>query len=61
MKPVRYVRDAWAELGKVKWPSRALTTQYSVVVLSSVIIATAIFGAIDYVFSELVLNVFIRS
>ncbi|MBI4032344.1 preprotein translocase subunit SecE [Candidatus Berkelbacteria bacterium] len=61
MRPVQYLRDAWAELGKVKWPTRALTIQYSLIVLLSVTIATAFFGGIDYAFSELILKLFIRS
>lgn len=61
MRPVQYIRDAWAELAKVNWPSRSVTTQYSVIVLLSVIITTAVFGGVDYIFTELILKLFLRS
>ncbi len=54
-----YLRESLDELKKVQWPSRETTTQYSIIVILSVIVATSIFGFIDYGFTqlfELILN-----
>jgi len=56
---VEYFRQSVDELKKVQWPSRETTTQYSLIVIGSVVVATAVFGAIDYGFNqlfELILN-----
>ncbi|MBI4023326.1 preprotein translocase subunit SecE [Candidatus Berkelbacteria bacterium] len=44
----RYLRDSYDELQKVQWPTRATTVQYSLLVIGSVVIATTIFGIIDW-------------
>ena len=46
--PVQFVREVRSELGKVAWPSRAETVNYSLVVfLALALLISAIFG-LDY-------------
>ena len=57
-KPRQFIKEVFAELKKVAWPSRQETIAYSIVVLVSVVvIATLIFG-MDFVFTEAVLALF---
>jgi preprotein translocase subunit SecE len=52
------VREVVSELQKVAWPTRQEVIAYSLVVLvSSVVVATIIFG-MDYVFTKAVLALF---
>ena len=47
--PLRFVREVRSELGKVAWPTRAETLNYSLVVfLALAFLITGIFG-LDYV------------
>ncbi len=47
--PVQFVREVRSELGKVAWPSRAETLNYSLVVfLALALLISGIFG-LDYV------------
>ena len=47
--PVQFVREVRSELGKVAWPTRAETVNYSLVVfLALALLIAAIFG-LDYV------------
>ncbi|WP_168123554.1 preprotein translocase subunit SecE [Paenibacillus sp. HB172176] len=46
--------DSWAELKKVRWPSRKELTSYSAVVLITVIVVTIYFWLLDIGISELV-------
>lgn len=58
-RPIRFLRESIAELGKVTWPSRETTINYSVIVVVSVVVFTAFFGVIDFGLSELVTTIFI--
>jgi len=51
---IRYFRESWLELGKVKWPTRKDTINNTLIVIVSVSIATAITAALDYGLSTLV-------
>ncbi len=54
-KPRDFVKEVFAELKKVAWPSRQEVVAYSTVVLVAVVvIATVIFG-MDYIFAKGVL------
>lgn len=55
-----YFRESAQELGKVKWPTRQTTVQYTAIVLSSVILFTAFLAGIDYLLSQAV-NWLLRS
>lgn len=48
---ISYFRESFDELGKVKWPTRQTTVQYSTIVLGSVIIFTAFLAGIDSLLS----------
>ena len=53
----RFVKEAWAELKKVEWPSRAQVMQGTIVVIiACVIVGTFLYGA-DQVFKPFVRNV----
>lgn len=53
-KLVQYLRESVDELRKVKWPTRETTIQYSSIVLVSVVLFTAFFGGIDFLFTKLI-------
>lgn len=57
---LNYLRESRDELRKVKWPTRALTTQYSLIVILSVTVATIVFGVIDFGLSKLFTQLFIK-
>jgi len=56
--PVQFGREVRSELRKVSWPNRTEVINYSLVVLFTVIALTVFIGAIDWVFSTLVLELF---
>ena len=56
--PIQFTREVRSELRKVSWPSRTEVINYSIVVLITVVILTLFIGAIDWVFSTLVLELF---
>lgn len=49
-----YLTDAWAELKKVRWPSRKELISYTLVVLSTVVFVTLYFALIDRGLTELI-------
>jgi len=49
-----FFADSWAELKKVRWPSRKELTSYSIVVLVTVVVVTIYFWLLDIGISELV-------
>ncbi|MNG07545.1 preprotein translocase subunit SecE [compost metagenome] len=49
-----FFADSWAELKKVKWPSRKELTSYTIVVLVTIILVTVYFWVLDIGISELV-------
>ena len=56
--PGQFLREVRGELRKVAWPSRAETVNYSIVVLVTVIVLTAMIYGLDWVFSTFVLELF---
>ena len=56
--PVQFSKEVRSELRKVSWPSRAEVINYSIVVLITVVVLTVFIGAIDWVFSTFVLELF---
>lgn len=56
--PIQFGREVRTELRKVSWPTRAEVINYSIVVLVTVIILTMFIGAIDWLFSTFVLELF---
>nr|WP_306813071.1 preprotein translocase subunit SecE [Paenibacillus soyae] len=49
-----FFADSWAELKKVRWPSRKELTSYSLIVFFTVIAVTIYFWLLDIGISELV-------
>jgi preprotein translocase subunit SecE len=56
--PRQFFREVQAELRKVAWPTKAETINYSVVVIITLVVVTALIFAVDWVFSDLVLRLF---
>jgi preprotein translocase subunit SecE len=56
--PVQFIKEVIAELKKVAWPSRQEVVAYSVVVLVSTIVITALIFGMDFVFAKAILSLF---
>jgi len=56
--PVQFSKEVRSELRKVSWPTRTEVINYSIVVLITVVVLTVFIGAIDWVFSTFVLELF---
>ena len=54
------IRESREEFKKIKWPTRKITFQYSLIVIISVVVATIIFGLIDFGLSKLFTKLFIQ-
>lgn len=54
----QFVKEVRQELKKVAWPTRQETAKYSVIVLVTVIVFTALIAGIDWLFSEFVIRLF---
>jgi len=51
---MNYINGALEELRHVRWPTRQQAVRLSAIVLGFTLVASAIFGVIDYLLSELV-------
>jgi preprotein translocase subunit SecE len=54
----QFVREVRQELRKVAWPTKAETVNYSLIVLSTLVVMTALIFGLDWVFSNFVLDLF---
>ena len=52
--PAQFAKEVRSELRKVAWPSRTETINYSMIVIVTVAVFTAMVFGLDWVFSELV-------
>jgi len=59
-KPLQFIREVRSELRKVAWPTRAETTNYSIIVLIAVVLLTAYVAFLDYGVGEFLLKLFER-
>lgn len=50
--PIRFIKNVYAELRKVVWPTRKEVTKYSIVVLFCLILMIVIITVLDSVFSD---------
>jgi preprotein translocase subunit SecE len=57
-RPTQFVKEVRSELRKVAWPTRQETFRYTIIVLVTVIVLTALIAGLDWLFSELVLKLF---
>ena len=48
--PTQYVREVRDEMRKVAWPKRPEVVRYSIVVIVTVIVYTALVGGLDFLF-----------
>lgn len=53
-----FFADSWAELKKVRWPTRRELISYSIVVVVTVLFVTIYFAILDFGISELLRLVF---
>ncbi|MFV2039468.1 MAG: preprotein translocase subunit SecE [Acidimicrobiales bacterium] len=56
----QYLGEVRSELRKVAWPSREEVTNYSIVVLITLIIVTTFIGVLDWFLGEALLKLFER-
>jgi len=50
--PIKFVKEARVELGKVVWPSRAETIKLTGLVIAITIVVSIYIGGIDYILSQ---------
>ena len=55
---VQFSREVRSELRKVAWPSRSETKNYTVVVILTIVVVTALVAGLDWAFSNSVLELF---
>jgi preprotein translocase subunit SecE len=55
---VRFIREVWAELRKVIWPTRKQMVTYTTVVLVFVIFMVALVSGLDLAFGKVINVVF---
>jgi preprotein translocase subunit SecE len=48
----QYLREVRDEMRKVAWPDRPEVKRYSIIVIITVVVYTALVGGLDFVFSE---------
>ncbi len=51
--PRQYLREVRDEMRKVAWPNRPEVKRYSIIVMITVVVYTALVGGFDFVFGEL--------
>ena len=56
----QYIGEVRSELRKVAWPTRAEVTNYSIVVLITLIVLTTFIGVLDWFLGEALLKLFER-
>ena len=52
-RPAQYMREVRDEMRKVAWPKRDEVVRYSIVVIVTVIVYTALVGGLDFLFGFL--------
>jgi preprotein translocase subunit SecE len=55
-KIIQFLREAYAELRKVSWPTRKQTIHYTALVIFITIVVAIILGVLDSTFSSLIKN-----
>jgi len=53
-KIMQFIREAYAEMRKVKWPTRQQTVHYTVLVVIIALATAAYIGVLDYIFSSVI-------
>lgn len=52
-KPIRFVKEAIAELKKVVWPTKEQVVRLTIVVIVVSVIAGFLIGGLDFIFTKL--------
>jgi preprotein translocase subunit SecE len=55
---VRYYRETVGELRKVSWPTRQEATNLTSITLVVIVVMSAFFGSLDYIFNQLFAFIF---
>ena len=55
---VRYYRETVGELRKVSWPTREEAINLTTITLVVIVVMSAFFGSLDYIFNQLFAFVF---
>ena len=55
---VRYYRETIGELRKVSWPTREEATNLTSITLVVIVVMSAFFGSLDYIFNRLFALIF---
>ena len=56
--PLQFFRECRAELRKVAWPTRSETLNYTIVVVITITVVTALVAGLDWLFSNSILELF---
>jgi preprotein translocase subunit SecE len=59
-KITQFLREAYAEMKKVSWPSREQTIQYTVVVIAISLLVALFLGILDYMFGSFIKDVILK-
>ncbi len=51
---MQFIREAYAEMKKVQWPTRQQTIHYTILVVIIALVTAAYIGVLDYIFSGLI-------
>ena len=54
--PRQYVSEVRSEMRRVSWPTRNEVINYTIVVLVTLVVATALVAGLDYLFGELIIQ-----
>lgn len=57
-KPRQFLREVRAEMRKVNWPTRAETTNYSVIVLITIVVLTTLIALVDFGLAKAILWIY---
>ncbi len=58
VSPGQFLSEIRVELKRVDWPTRPELVNYSIVVLITVVVLTAMIAGLDYAFGKMVINLF---
>lgn len=50
---MQYLRETRAELRKVVWPTREEAINLTAIVVGTIVVMSAFFGVVDYIFTQL--------
>jgi preprotein translocase subunit SecE len=59
-KVTQFLREAYAEMKKVSWPSREQTIQYTTLVIIISLSVALFLGVLDYMFGSFIKDVIIK-